>query len=42
MVLLCMILGLQQVVLKIAATDITPIMQIALRSGLSALLVLPL
>ncbi|GAA5559605.1 DMT family transporter [Acinetobacter seifertii] len=42
MVLLCMILGLQQVALKIAATDITPIMQIALRSGLSALLVLPL
>jgi len=42
MVLLCMILGLQQVVLKIAASDITPIMQIALRSGLSAILVLPL
>lgn len=42
MVLLCMILGLQQVALKLAAADITPIMQIALRSGLSALLVLPL
>lgn len=36
MVLLCMVLGLQQVVLKIAALDIAPIMQIALRSGLSA------
>ncbi len=42
MVLLCMVLGLQQVVLKIAALDIAPIMQIALRSGLSAVLVLPL
>ena len=42
MVLLCMVLGLQQVVLKIAAPDISPIMQIALRSGLSAVLVLPL
>ena len=39
---LCIILGLQQVVLKLAATDISPIMQIALRSGLSALLVYPL
>jgi hypothetical protein len=38
MVLLCMVLGLQQVVLKIAAPDISPIMQIALRSGLSAVL----
>ena len=39
---LCVIWGLQQVVLKLAATDIAPIMQIAIRSGLSALLVYPL
>jgi len=38
MVLLCPIWGLQQVVLKIAAPDISPLMQIALRSGLSAVL----
>ena len=42
MLILCMILGLQQVLLKVAATDISPIMQIALRSGLSAILVYPL
>lgn len=42
MILLCMIWGIQQVVLKWAAPDISPIMQIALRSGLSLLLVLPL
>jgi drug/metabolite transporter (DMT)-like permease len=37
-----MIWGLQQVILKMAAPDISPIMQIALRSGLAAVLVLPL
>lgn len=42
MVGLCMIWGLQQVVLKLAAADISPMMQIAIRSGLSALLVYPL
>lgn len=42
MLLLCMTWGVQQVVLKIAADDITPLMQIALRCGLSALLVIPL
>ena len=42
MVILCMIWGIQQVVLKLAAPDISPIMQIALRSGLSALMVYPL
>ena len=42
MVGLCMIWGLQQVVLKMAAVDISPIMQIAIRSGLSAVLVYPL
>ena len=42
MLFICMILGMQQVALKFVATDISPIMQIALRSGLSALLVLPL
>jgi hypothetical protein len=34
-------LGLQQVILKMAAPDISPLMQIALRSGLAALLLLP-
>lgn len=42
MIVLCMIWGIQQVVLKLAAPDISPIMQIAIRSGLSALLVFPL
>lgn len=42
MIVLCMIWGLQQVILKIAAPDISPLMQIALRSGLAALLLLPL
>ena len=42
MVLMCLILGLQQVVLKLAASDISPLMQIAIRSGLAALLVFPL
>ena len=39
MVVLCLIWGLTQVVLKVAAADITPLMQIALRSGIAALLV---
>jgi drug/metabolite transporter (DMT)-like permease len=39
MLILCMIWGLQQVAIKAAAHDIAPIMQVALRSGLSALLV---
>ncbi len=39
MVVLCLIWGLTQVVLKMAAADITPLMQIALRSGIAALLV---
>ncbi len=39
MLLLCMIWGLQQVVLKAAAPDIAPLLQIALRSGIAALLV---
>ncbi|WP_436870919.1 DMT family transporter [Acinetobacter courvalinii] len=42
MVVLCMIWGLQQVILKMAAPDISPLMQIALRSGLAAILLLPL
>jgi drug/metabolite transporter (DMT)-like permease len=36
---LCAIWGMQQVVLKATAADISPIMQIALRSGVAALLV---
>ena len=39
MLVLCAIWGMQQVVLKATATDISPIMQIALRSGVAALLV---
>lgn len=39
MAVLCAIWGMQQVVLKATATDIAPIMQIALRSGGAALLV---
>jgi drug/metabolite transporter (DMT)-like permease len=39
MLFLCIIWGLQQVVLKAAAVDIAPIMQIALRSGIAAILV---
>lgn len=39
MVVLCLIWGLQQVVLKAAAADVTPLLQIALRSGIAALLV---
>jgi len=39
MTVLCVIWGLTQVVLKLAAPDITPLMQIALRSGFAALLV---
>ncbi|MCH7337756.1 DMT family transporter [Acinetobacter sp. NIPH 2699] len=42
MIGLCMIWGLQQVILKMAAPDISPLMQIALRSGLAAVLLLPL
>ena len=42
MILLCMIWGIQQVVIKLAAVDITPMMQIALRSGIAAILVYPL
>lgn len=36
---LCILWGLQQVVLKLTAPDISAVMQIALRSGLSALMV---
>jgi len=39
MLLLCAIWGAQQVAIKVAAPDVAPIMQVALRSGLSALLV---
>lgn len=39
---LCILWGLQQVVLKMAASDISSLMQVALRSGLSALMVYPL
>lgn len=42
MFVLCMLWGLQQVVLKLAAPDISALMQIALRSALSALMVYPL
>lgn len=39
MTILCLVWGLQQVVLKAAASDIAPLMQIALRSGVAAVLV---
>jgi len=39
MAVLCAVWGMQQVVLKATAADIAPIMQIALRSGVAALLV---
>jgi drug/metabolite transporter (DMT)-like permease len=39
MVLLCLVWGLQQVVLKATSNDIAPIFQIALRSGAAAILV---
>lgn len=39
MLVLCLIWGLQQVVLKAAADDVTPLMQIALRTGIAAVLV---
>jgi drug/metabolite transporter (DMT)-like permease len=39
MLLLCAIWGAQQVAIKLAAPDVAPIMQVALRSGVSALLV---
>ncbi|KAB0670271.1 DMT family transporter [Oryzomonas sagensis] len=39
MLLLCIIWGLQQVALKAAAPDIAPLLQLALRSGISAALV---
>src|SRR5574337_1175034 len=39
MVLLCLIWGLQQVVLKAAAADVAPVFLMALRSGIAAVLV---
>ena len=42
MVFVCVMLGLQQVMLKLTAADISPLMQMALRSGFAAILVLPL
>jgi drug/metabolite transporter (DMT)-like permease len=42
MLLLCLVWGLQQVVLKATAADIAPTFQIALRSGVAALLVVML
>jgi drug/metabolite transporter (DMT)-like permease len=39
MLLVCMVWGLQQVALKATAADMAPLLQIALRSGIAALLV---
>ena len=39
MIVLCLVLGLHQVAIKAAAHDMAPIVQIALRSGISAVLV---
>jgi drug/metabolite transporter (DMT)-like permease len=40
MVLLCALWGVPQVLIKLAAADVAPIMQVALRSGISSVLVL--
>ncbi|MBB6116383.1 drug/metabolite transporter (DMT)-like permease [Rahnella inusitata] len=42
MVVLCVIWGVQQVAIKSAAADITPLLQVALRSGIAGLAVLML
>ncbi|ANF82544.1 hypothetical protein A3K93_10310 [Acinetobacter sp. NCu2D-2] len=42
MFVLCMLWGLQQVVLKLASTDISALMQVGIRSAASALMVYPL
>ena len=39
MLVLCFIWGFQQIVLKLAAPDVSPVMQVALRSAISALCV---
>ena len=39
MLLLCMLWGLQQVAMKATAPDMSPLMQVSLRSGIAALLV---
>ncbi|MEK1905496.1 MAG: DMT family transporter [Pseudomonas sp.] len=39
MLVLCAIWGIQQVAIKLAAADVAPLLQVALRSGLAALLV---
>lgn len=39
MLLLCMLWGMQQVAMKATAPDMSPLMQVALRSGIAALLV---
>src|SRR5690348_2223514 len=39
MVLLCLVWGFHQVAIKAAAPDISPVLQLALRSGVAALLV---
>lgn len=38
--MICLIWGLQQVLIKIVATDMSPVLQIALRSGIAALLLM--
>lgn len=39
MLLFCLCMGMQQVVLKLAGPDIAPVLQLALRSGIAAVLV---
>ncbi|UTW14325.1 DMT family transporter [Marinobacterium rhizophilum] len=39
MLVFCLVLGMQQITIKATADDISPVLQIALRSGISALLV---
>ena len=39
MLVVCIILGLQQVALKSVADDMAPVLQLAIRSGIAAVLV---
>lgn len=39
MIILCAILGMQQIVIKAAAFDMNPVLQMAIRSGIAALIV---
>ena len=42
MTVVCLVLGIQQVALKSSAADMSPVLQLAVRSGIAAALVLHL